>query len=304
MNVITEWALQLIADLLGGFVQAFTPLLAAVADFTIGVLEWAPIARSVVYVQIFATAALVLMMLYKGVMMYGAGVEDEVPLASFVIRGATATAAIWAIPILVRQAIAVGSAMTADLLHVNPTVTVGPQEVETALNWLKTQAFATSIGGGLYANQVMVWSSVFLTIIVVMMGVVVFQVAKRSIELALMCVAGPVFAINYASADRSMWSAWVRNLLLLTFTQVLQVFMLRLCLWAFFNQMFAQNTPPSWAPTLQPIGQVIMLLALLAVTIKAPRFFSSIMHQGQPTGAGQVLAHAGATAVQVAAGRI
>ena len=303
MNVITEWALQLIADLLGGFVQAFTPLLTAVADFTIGILEWAPIARSVVYVQIFATAALVLMMLYKGVMMYGAGVEDEVPLSNFVIRGVTATAAIWAIPVFVRQAIAVGSAMTADLLHVNPTVTVGPQEVDAALNWLKTQAFGLSLGG-IYANQVMVWSSAFLTVIVVMMGVVVFQVAKRSIELALMCVAGPVFAVNYASADRSMWSAWVRNLLLLTFTQVLQVFLLRLCLWAFFNQMFTQSTPPSWMPAMQPIGQVIMLLALLAVTIKAPRFFANIMHQGQPTGTGQVLAQAGATAVQVAAGRI
>ena len=303
MNVITEWALQLLAALLGGFVQAFTPLLTAIADFSIGVLEWEPITRSIVYVQIFATAALILMMLYKGVMMYGAGVEDEVPLSSFVIRGATATAAIWAIPILVRQAIAVGAAMTADLMNVNPTVTVGSQEVASALNWFKTQGLA-SMSGGIYANQVTVWSTVFLTIVVVMMGVVVFQVAKRSIELALMCVAGPVFAVNYASADRSMWSAWVRNLLLLTFTQVLQVFLLRLSLWAFFNQMFtASSTPPSWMPGLQPIGQFILLLALLAVTMKAPRFFASIMHQGQSTGTGQVLTHAAATAVQVAAGR-
>ncbi len=302
MNVITEWALQLLADLLNGFVDVFTPLLITVADFSTAILEWEAITRSTLYVQIFATAALILMMLYKGVMMYGAGVEDEVPLSSFVIRGATATAAIWAIPILVRQAIAVGAAMTADLMNVNPTVTVGSQEVASALNWFKTQGLA-SMSGGIYANQVTVWSTVFLTIVVVMMGVVVFQVAKRSIELALMCVAGPVFAVNYASADRSMWSAWVRNLLLLTFTQVLQVFLLRLCIYAFINQALITSLPATWPAGARGIGTFIIQLALLAVTIKAPRFFASIMHQGQPTGTGQVLTHAAATAVQVAAGR-
>lgn len=302
MNVITEWALQLLADLLGGFVQVFTPLLIAVADFTTNILEWEPITRSTTYVQIFATTALVLMMLYKGVMMYGAGVEDEVPLSNFVIRGVTATAAIWAIPVLVRQAIAVGSAMTADLMRIDLTVQITPDKVEAYRQWVTQNLLTTFTGAGAPLMQAL-WSQVFVLILVVMMAVIVFQIAKRSIELALMCVAGPVFAVNYASADRSMWSAWVRNLLLLTFTQVLQVFMLRVSLWAFLNQAFLATIPDTWPSASRGIGTFIIQLALLAVTIKAPRFFANIMHQGQPTGTGQVLAHAGATAVQVAAGR-
>ena len=302
MNVITEWALQMLADLLGGFVNVFTPLLVAVADFSTAILEWEAITRSTLYVQIFATAALVLMMLYKGVMMYGAGVEDEVPLSSFVIRGATATAAIWAIPILVRQAIAVGSAMTADLMRIDLTVTINAQAVSEYQKWVTQNLLAGLTGGNLQVWQAL-WSWVFVVVLVVMMAVIVFQIAKRSIELALMCVAGPVFAVNYASADRSMWSAWVRNLLLLTFTQVLQVFLLRLCLYAFVNQAFLASIPDTWPASARGIGTFIIQLALLAVTIKAPRFFASIMHQGQPTGTGQVLTHAAATAVQVAAGR-
>lgn len=300
MNVITEWALQLLADLLNGFVDVFTPLLITVADFSTAILEWEAITRSIVYVQIFATAALILMMLYKGVMMYGAGVEDEVPLSSFVIRGATATAAIWAIPILVRQAIAVGSAMTADLMKIDLTVTIDAAAIKAYRDWV-TANLLTSVTGGTQMQSL--WAVVFVTVLVVMMAVIVFQIAKRSIELALMCVAGPVFAVNYASADRSMWSAWVRNLLLLTFTQVLQVFLLRLCIYAFINQALITSLPATWPAGARGIGTFIIQLALLAVTIKAPRFFASIMHQGQPTGTGQVLTHAAATAVQVAAGR-
>lgn len=301
MNVITEWALQMLADLIGGFINVFTPLLVAVADFSTAVLEWEAITRSTLYVQIFATTALVLMLLYKGVMMYGAGVEDEVPLSSFVVRGATATAAIWAIPVLVRQAIAVGSAMTADLMQIDLTVDVTPAKIELYRDWI-TKNLLTSLTGNLQVWQGL-WSSLFVVVLVVMMAVIVFQIAKRSIELALMCVAGPVFAVNYASADRSMWSAWVRNLLLLTFTQVLQVFMLRLCLYAFLNQAFLSSIPDTWPAGARGIGTFVIQLALLAVTIKAPRFFANIMHQGQPTGTGQMLAHAGATAVQVMAGR-
>lgn len=301
MNVITQWALQMLADLIGGFINVFTPLLVAVADFSTAILEWEAITRSTLYVQIFATAALVLMLLYKGVMMYGAGVEDEVPLSNFVVRGATATAAIWAIPVLVRQAIAVGSAMTADLMRIDLTVDVTPAKIELYRQWV-TDNLLGSLTGNLQVWQGL-WSSIFVVVLVVMLAVIVFQIAKRSIELALMCIAGPVFAVNYASADRSMWSAWVRNLLLLTFTQVLQVFMLRLCLYAFLNQAFLSSIPDTWPTSARGIGTFIIQLALLAVTIKAPRFFANIMHQGQPTGTGQVLAHAGATAVQVAAGR-
>ena len=300
MNVITEWALTLLADLLNGFVDVFTPLLITVADFSTAILEWEAITRSTLYVQIFATAALILMMLYKGVMMYGAGVEDEVPLSSFVIRGATATAAIWAIPILVRQAIAVGSAMTADLMKIDLTVTIDAAAIKAYRDWV-TANLLTGVTGGTQMQSL--WAVVFVTVLVVMMAVIVFQIAKRSIELALMCVAGPVFAVNYASADRSMWSAWVRNLLLLTFTQVLQVFLLRLCIYAFINQALITSLPATWPAGARGIGTFIIQLALLAVTIKAPRFFASIMHQGQPTGTGQVLTHAAATAVQVAAGR-
>jgi len=300
VNVITEWALTLLADLLNGFVDVFTPLLITVADFSTAILEWEAITRSTLYVQIFATAALILMMLYKGVMMYGAGVEDEVPLSSFVIRGATATAAIWAIPILVRQAIAVGSAMTADLMKIDLTVTIDAAAIKAYRDWV-TANLLTGVTGGTQMQSL--WAVVFVTVLVVMMAVIVFQIAKRSIELALMCVAGPVFAVNYASADRSMWSAWVRNLLLLTFTQVLQVFLLRLCIYAFINQALITSLPATWPAGARGIGTFIIQLALLAVTIKAPRFFASIMHQGQPTGTGQVLTHAAATAVQVAAGR-
>lgn len=300
MNVITEWALTLLADILNGFVDVFTPLLIAVADFSTAILGWSAITRATLYVQVFATAALVLMLLYKGVMMYGAGVEDEVPLSTFVIRGATATAAIWAIPVLVRQSIAVGSAMTADLMRINLTVTINAAAIKAYRDWLIANLL-TSVTGGTQMQSL--WAVVFVTVIVVMMAVIVFQVAKRSIELALMCVAGPVFAVNYASADRSMWSAWVRNLLLLTFTQVLQVFLLRLCIYAFVNQALITSLPASWPAASRGVGTFIIQLALLAVTIRAPRFFANIMHQGQPTGAGQVLAHAGATVVQVAAGR-
>lgn len=299
MNVITEWALTLLADLLNGFVSVFTPLLIAVADFSTAVLEWEAITRSTLYLQIFATAALVLMMLYKGIMMYGAGVEDEVPLSDFVIRGAMATAAIWAIPFLVRQTIAVGSAMTSDLMRIDLTVTIDQEAIKTFQGWA-TDNLLTTING---VQMKSLWATIFVTVIVVMMAVIVFQVAKRSIELALMCVVGPVFAVNYASADRAMWSAWVRNLVLLTFTQVLQVFLLRLCIYAFVNQALLTSLPASWPANARGIGTFIIQLALLAVTIKAPRFFASIMHQGQSTGTGQVLAQAGATVAHIAVGR-
>ncbi|MDO9557243.1 MAG: hypothetical protein Q7J82_06650 [Coriobacteriia bacterium] len=297
MNVITEWALTFLADLANKYVEIFTPILTAIADFTTSLLSWEPITRATTYVQVFATAALILVLLYRGVMMYGIGTEEELPLSTFTLRGVSAAAAVWVVPILVRQAIAIGTAMNSDLLGIDLTVTIDAAAVTNAQNYIVTGLLPAVGGAPTALIDQRLWGGLVMLVIITMMGVVVFQIAKRSIELALMCIAGPLFAVNYASPDRSMWNAWVRNVLLLTFTQVLQVFMLRLSLWFVFNQGFLEVAPASWPTAFRPIGLIILELAMLAVTIKAPKFFTSIMHQGQATGAGSATVNVLSTAV-------
>ncbi len=124
----------------------------------------------------------------------------------------------------------------------------------------------------------------FGIIILILILIVALQATIRGAELALMSVLGPIMALNITANNRSVWSAWFRQLFIICTSQAVQIFML--------SGVFPLLTTSA-------ISDKGLLLAFgwLWVTIKSPKFIQSFVYStGLGNTIGGVARQAGTTA--------
>lgn len=277
MDTITTWWNGWLVGVFSGFFDMIAAVLTSVGTLSALLIHWAPVVNAMVTVQVFATAVLGLKVgldIYTRYVLQLSG-EDGDPLDSVLLRAGGAAALIWSIPLLVTLAVDVGNKLTSDVLANSAAgaVTSTPQAADVMGRLTSMGLAASNPTGQLLISIVMLFLGIGLAMIF-------FQVTKRSVELAVMVFIGPVLALNFASTDRSLFSAWTRQLLTLTFTQALQLYLLNLTI---IGLVTGLNVPGF---STDPLHEFVALIGLMSCTIALPAFVAQMTHQATPTGVG------------------
>lgn len=236
---------------------AFSGLLVNVMGTSVDVLSYQIVKSGIAYTQILALSLLVLKVMneaFQTYILYQNGDSDADP-SGLLIRTAQAVAIIVTLPEIVTFIFKFGTEIALDVT----ALSAGGVDAST----FTANAIALARTGGL--------PIVLLAIAALVMFLIVsVQAAIRGAELALMAVLGPIMALNLTANNRSMWSAWFKQLVIICSAQAMQIFMIK---GAFALMVGLTNTG------------LLALLAWLWVTIKTPKFVQQFAYNTGFTGA-------------------
>ncbi|MCR3922064.1 MAG: DUF6102 family protein [Firmicutes bacterium] len=121
---------------------------------------------------------------------------------------------------------------------------------------------------------------IFVGIIsLVLIALIYIQTFIRAAHLAMLAVIGPLLSIQLIGGDSNLFNLWVKELIVVCFSQALQIFMLMAALYALGGMM-----------TGNPITALLMFVGWLWATMKAPAALKQMLYS---SGLGRV---AGGTA--------
>jgi len=242
INAIT----QFFANILDELINFFASTLVNIMSTSLNVLQLPLVKNGILYSQGLAFTILVLKSAneaFQTYILYQNGDPDSDP-EGLVIRTAQAVAIIATLPWIVTQIFTFGTKVALDISNLS-TGQAGIQD------W----AFITTL---ISANPGVV-IPIILIAIVVMLLIVGIQATIRGAELALVSILGPIMALNLTANNRSIWSAWLRQTIIICTTQGLQIFMLKGALSLLTNNVLSNNG-------------ILLVFGWLWVTIKTPKF--------------------------------
>lgn len=240
-------------------ISFFADTLADVMGSAMNVLDIPLVQNGIKYAQVLGFAILVIKAMseaYQTYILYQNGDPDADP-SGILIRTAQAIAVIATLPFIVQQVFEFGSKVSHDVAGLS----VGSTGVADFA--FMVSAIAASAGAVI---------PIFCLVIAIMFLVVAIQSAMRGAELALMSVLGPIMALNLTANNRSIWSAWFKQLVIVCTAQALQIFMLDGTLSLLTNQSVSG-------------GGMIVLIGWLWVTIKTPKYVQQFAYSTGFTGA-------------------
>lgn len=240
-------------------ISFFANTLADVMGSAMNVLDIPLVQNGIKYAQVLAFAILVIKALseaYQTYILYQNGDPDADP-SGILVRTAQAIAVIATLPFIVQQIFEFGSKVSHDVAGLS----VGSTGVADFA--FMVSAIAASSGAVI---------PIFCLVIAIMFLVVAIQAAMRGAELALMSVLGPIMALNLTANNRSIWSSWFKQLVIVCTAQALQIFMLDGTLSLLTNQSVSD-------------GGIIVLIGWLWVTIKTPKYVQQFVYSTGFTGA-------------------
>lgn len=253
-------------------INFFGETLANVMGTATNVLDLPLVKNATHYAQALAFTLLVIKAMseaYQTYILYQNGDPDADP-SGLLIRTAQAVAIISTLPFIVQQVFEFGSKVSHDVAG------LGVGETGIADFAYMVSAIAASSGAVI---------PLFLIVIAILFLVVAIQAAIRGAELTLMSVLGPIMALNLTANNRSIWSAWFKQLVIICTAQALQILMLNGTLSLLTNQSVSG-------------GGLLVVIGWLWVTIKTPKFVQQFAYSTGFTGAvGGTVKQAGSMAL-------
>lgn len=237
----------------------FATTLANIMGTSLDVLSVPLVHNGIIYAQSLAFTLLVLKSMneaFQTYILYQNGDPDADP-TGLLIRTGQAVAIIATLPWIVTQIFTFGSKVAMDVAG------LGTGQTGIA-DWANITALIISTDGSVVA--------LFCIALAIMLLVVGIQATIRGAELALMAVVGPIMALNITANNRSMWSAWFKQVVIICTAQALQIFMLKGALSFLTNQSVSSNG-------------LLLVFGWLWVTIKSPKFIQQISYSTGFTGA-------------------
>lgn len=119
-------------------------------------------------------------------------------------------------------------------------------------------------------------------IALVLIVLIYIQTFIRAAHLGMLAVIGPLLAIQLVGGDHSLFNLWLKELIVVSFSQALQIFMLMAALYALGGMM-----------TGNPITSLLMFAGWLWSTMKAPSILKQMLYS---SGLGRVAGGAAQTA--------
>jgi len=260
------------AGLFDGIIKFFSKTLADIMSSSLDVLNIPLVKNGIIYSQTLAFTILVVKVIneaYQTYILRQNGDPDADP-AGLLVRTCQAVAVITTLPWIVQQLFTFGTKVSKDVAGLN-TGSAG------VADWAFLTALITSTGGAVI--------SIFCIVLVIMMIIVAIQSTIRGAELALMAVLGPIMALNLTANNRSIWSAWFRQLIIICTAQALQIFMLSGAISLLTSQAISSNG-------------LLLVFGWLWVTVKSPKYIQQFAYStGLTSTIGGTAKQAGSMAV-------
>lgn len=214
------WWLDLLLEGLEGvltfiytsIIEVFNFAVTEMMGMSLGILQMDFVQGAINYAQLLAISILGVKVMAEAIQTYilrQNGDPDSDP-AGLVIRTAQAVAVITTLPWITEQVFVFSAKLTNDISNLNK----GTVEIESIAN---------VVGGYISSGLV---STIMCLVIVIGLLVVCVQIGIRGAELALMSVIGSIMALNLTSNNRSLWSSWFKQLVIICVSQAIQLFMI------------------------------------------------------------------------------
>jgi hypothetical protein len=254
------------------FITYFSTTLADLMSISLEVLKIPLVQNGITYAQALAFALLVLKAsneAFQTYILYQNGDPDADPVG-LIVRTGQAVAIIAVLPWLVQEIFTLGTKIAHDVAGLS----TGKAGIE---DW----AFITQVAVG---SKGMI-PALFGLVIAGLFLVVAIQTTIRGAELALMAVLGPIMALNITANNRSIWSAWFRQVIIVCCSQALQIFMLSGSISLLTNRAISSSG-------------LLLVFGWMWVTVKSPKYIQQFAYStGLSSAIGGTAKQAGSMAV-------
>ncbi len=244
----------LFGNILQSLTDTFADVLTNIMGVAVNVLQFEVVQNAITYSKLLAITLLgvkLMFEIFNTYMLYQQGDPDADP-KGILTRTACSVAIIMSVDWIVLQIFTFGNKIASDI----GTVNIGSIEWKDAIFVGMSSTLLVSIG------------SIALVIMLLVVGV---QMMTRGAHLALMTFLAPIMAINVSSTNKSMWSAWFKEVIVICCSSALQIFL--------FKTMVALVTTEA----ISGMG-ILFVLGFMIAIIKTPKFIRQFMHA---SGAGQ-----------------
>ena len=186
----------------------------------------------------------------KNYILYSSGDADADP-GGLLISTAKSAAVIGSLPWLVRWIYLLGTEVA---LEISSLGGVSPSD-PTLTNFLRS-------------IETLPLLLVFVGIVsLIIIGLIYIQTFIRAAHLGMLAVIGPILAIQIIGGNSSLFNLWIKELIIVSFSQAIQIFMLMAALYALGGVM-----------TSNPITALLMFVGWLWATMKAPSVLKQMLY--------------------------
>ncbi|MGE4282319.1 MAG: conjugal transfer protein TrbL family protein [Clostridia bacterium] len=258
-EIVSNSIKDFFANIIEDIISFFATELANLMSTSIDVLQLPLVQNGIQYSQALAFTILILKTMneaFQTYIIYQNGDPDSDP-SGLLIRTAQAVAVIATLPWIVTQIFTFGSKLALDV--------AGLSTGQTGIADWKFMIDMIILSKGTVVILMCI-------VIIIMFLIVGIQATIRGAELALTAVLGPIMALNITANNRSVWSAWFRQVVIVCCTQAIQIFLLQ--------GAFALLTSQSITS-----GGLIKVFGWLWITIKSPKFIQQFFHSTGFSGA-------------------
>lgn len=272
LDSLTTKAMQyFLNNIVDEFIKLFGDGLVNILSVGNEVLKLASVKNAIIYAQGLALVLLAAKVSSEALqtwILYTHGDSNASP-GGLLIRTAKAVAIICSVPWIVSYIYQWGTAVASDVANLSGVGDVVDLSVKNMTNYISNSMFITLI--------------LSLTAIIMLLFVYM-QTFIRSAELGLLAIIGPLVALNITSTNNSTYSAWIREVIIVSISQALQILMIKTSFYVLAGGI----------PQKAPAYAFLMFLAWLWVTVKTPKFLKQFAYASGLGGvAGGVVQQAG-----------
>lgn len=254
LNVIIYFVRQVTEDAIDWFIS----LLAEIQTYTDEFFKMGVVDAGITYAQMLAGTILIVKVAYEAFMTYILrldGDPDADP-GGLLLRTARAAAVIGSVPWIVKWIFEFGTALSKDVAKLpGLSVEKGVFEIQSVFELLAEN------------GQFLLFFCPLIITALIFIIIVVLQTVVRAAELAMIAVSGSFMALGLTNPDSQMFQSWWRELLSVSLSQAIQLFMLKV---SFYVLLFKTDG--------FVIGNLLMFCAAIWVAYKSPTILKQYMY--------------------------
>lgn len=269
---VTEAILGFFIGLAEGAVDLMILLIGYIHQLSFNVLDHYPIiSEAIIYTQAIALSLLAVKIAWEAFITYHLRISGDANAdpGGILIRAAASVALIAGIPFIMELMFTVSTYLVGDISN------LPGMGNDLEVNKLQEIIFLVS-GGTAYVSGFIFFILVLVIGAVITALIALLQMVKRSAELALVAVVGPIMAIGLNS---NMWGTWWKHLLSLSLAQAIQLFMFKLSFYVLIQGWFGMD-----------VLALFVFLGFLVVTVTSPKILEKY---ADSTGIGRVVGGVG-----------